>query len=185
MSAQAGRTTEITADWQVTPVIIKSGGGDEGPDQVAGHSPVTINLENKAFESPLKDDEWRRAESTVTAGIISLEIQDGDKNVGVFTGNPRLEGIRLQVIYGRNMLVFDNEALPEPHRTRLVITSAIPFKVIKKGDSVDQWIESRASYPADKPLVIFTQGGDVFANYQCQTDDVTLTLNLDWDETGG
>lgn len=184
MSAQAGRTPETPGSGQqVTPVIIKTGGD---LDAVAGKSPVTINLENKTFESPDDDSGWRSAKSTVNAGMISLEIQDGDKTHGPFHSNPQLEGTRLQIVYGRDMLIFDNEAVPgEPHQTSLVIKSPVPFQVKVPGKGEGQWIESTASFPAHKPLVIFAQGTHVFAHHQCKTDDVEITLYLDWDETGG
>lgn len=188
MSAQPERTPETTiADWQVTPVIIKTGGDDNGVDLVTGQSPVTINLEHKTFESLLKDDEWRSAVSTVTAGIASVAIEDGVKSVGPFTSVSESEElITLQVVIGPDLLMISEEAPSEPpHRTRVVITSAIPFRVVKHGARTDQWSEASAPYPVAKPLVILTQGNHILANYQCETTDVTLTLGLDWDETGG
>jgi hypothetical protein len=181
MSAQPERTPDITGSpAQVTPVIIKSGGDLGDADTDAGTSPVTINLLNKAFESQLKDDRWRSAQSTVPAGMMSLKIQDGDKQQQ-HSGNPQLAGARLQVIFGTEMLILDNEALHEHHETKLVIQSPVSFDVIKRDPVPDEWIVSRASFPAAKPLVIFSQGGHVFVAYQCETTDVELTLSLDWD----
>jgi hypothetical protein len=182
-------TPEVTiSDWQVTPVIIKTGGGDVDPvtGQVSDKSQLTISLDDKTFESPLKDDKWRSAMSTVTAGIVSILIQDGLKSVGPFTSVSESEELTtLQVICGPDVLMVSEEALPEPHRTMVVINSPIPFSVIKHGAETDKWSESGAPYPVAKPLVIFTQGGHVLANYQCETTDLSLTLGLDWDETGG
>lgn len=188
MSAQPGMTPEITiANWQVTPVIIKTGGDDVDPvtGQLTGKSPLTINLE-QTFESSLKDDEWRSAMSTVTAGIVSVTIEDGIKKVGSFTSVSESEElVTLQIICGPDMLMISEKALPEPHRTIVVINSAISFRVNTHGAHPDQWSESSALYPVAKPLVLFTQGEHVLANYQCETTDLSLTLGLDWDETGG
>ena len=101
MSAQVGK-----ADFQVTPVIIKSGGDPTGgnEDEAVDSVPVSINLENKAFESSLKDDRWHSALSTVTAGIASLTIDDGGTSVGPFTASSESEAlITLQVFYGSDI----------------------------------------------------------------------------------
>jgi len=182
MSAHAGRTHETppSPGQQVTPVIIKTGGDDSDPGQVQ----VTINLKNKTFEGN-NEHQWRSAQSTVAAGIMSVEIKDGDKHTRHATDNPRLEGAKLQIIFGTEMLVLENVALQEPHRTSVVITSPNAFEVTKQGTQADQWIESRSSFPAAKPLVIFSQGGHVFITHQCETDIVELTLEVEWDETGG
>lgn len=183
MSAQAGKPPETpgSAGQQVTPVIIKTGGDLEDPQQYE----VTIQLMGNAFDSPPGEGEWRSAQSSVTAGMINLEIQDGDINKTA-SANPRLEGTKLQIIFGTHMLTFDNEALPEPHRTRVTITSPVLFTVVEQGKVPGQWLESHARFRAENPpLVIFSQGGHVFTSYQCQTNDVELTLSLEWDETVG
>ena len=190
MSAQAGSTPEITASpgQQVTPVIIKTGGDLPSGNLDRSVSPVTINLLGKSLQSMLKDDRtWRSAQSTADVGILNVLIKDGGRDVTPPTpADPESkELITVQLICGREMLVIGEEAQPEPHRTRLVITSPVAFSITRLGDGDEQWVESRALFPNDKPpLIIFTQGGHVRTNYQCQTDDVELTLITDWGETG-
>ena len=119
---------------------------------------------------------------------MNVLIKDGGRDVTPPTpSDPESkELISVQIICGREMLVVGEEAQPEPHRTKLVITSPVDFSITRLGSGDEQWVESRAFFPNDKPpLIIFSQGGHVRTIYQCQTDDVELTLITDWGETGG
>jgi len=117
---------------------------------------------------------------------MNVLIKDGGRDVTPPTpSDPESEElITVQLICGREMLVIGEEA-QSPHRTKLVITSPVGFSITRLGSGHEQWVESRAFFPNDKPpLVIFSQGGHVRTLYQCQTDDVELTLITDWGETG-
>jgi len=190
MSAHAGRTHKGTASpaQQVTPVIIKTGGDLPGGNLVKNVSPVTINLQGKSLVSMLNDDgKWRSAQSSSDVGIMNVLIKDGGNDVPPPTPSDpeNNELIAVQLICGREMLVIGEQAQPEPHRTKLVITSPVAFSITRLGSDHEQWEESHALFPNDKPpLIIFTQGGHVRTIYQCQTDDVELTLITDWGETG-
>jgi len=185
MSAHAGITSSPAQ--QVTPVIIKTGGDLPGGNLDKDVSPVTINLQGKSLVSMLNDDrKWRSAQSTADVGIMNVLIKDGGNDVPPPTPSDAEsnELITVQLICGREMLVIGEEA-QSPHRTKLVITSPVGFSITRLGSGHEQWVESRAFFPNDKPpLVIFSQGGHVRTIYQCQTDDVELTLITDWGETG-
>jgi len=186
MSAHAGITSSPAQ--QVTPVIIKTGGDLPGGNLDANVSPVTINLLGKSLVSMLKDGKWRSAQSTAEVGIMNVLIKDGGRDVTPPTpSDPESkELISVQIICGREMLVVGEEAQPGLHRTKLTITSPVGFSITRLGSGDEQWVESHAFFPNDKPpLVIFSQGGHVRTIYQCQTDDVELTLITDWGETGG
>ena len=191
MSAYAGKPHEGKGSpiQQPTPVIIKTGGDLPGGNLDKDVSPVTINLEGKSLVSMLNDDrKWRSAQSTADVGIMNVLIKDGGNDVPPPTPSDAEsnELITVQLICGREMLVIGEEALPEPHRTKLVITSPVAFSITRLGSDDEQWEESHALFPNDKPpLIIFTQGGHVRTIYQCQTDYVELTLITDWGETGG
>ena len=134
------------------------------------------------------DGKWRSAQSSSDVGIMNVLIKDGGNDVPPPTPSDpeNNELIAVQLICGREMLVIGEEAQPEPHRTKLVITSPVAFSITRLGNDDEQWEESHALFPNDKPpLIIFTQGGHVRTIYQCQTDDVELTLITDWGETGG
>lgn len=166
---------------QPTPVIIKIGeGGDDGP----GQNKFTINGAGKSFVSSLDDDRWMSATSTATANILSLMVQDGLNNLGTFESNLIGELTTLQVISGSDMLAVSDVALETSEFTKVLITSPVSFTVTEPGSTSGQWIESDARFPPDKPSILFTQGGRVLANLQCETTDVTLTLTIDWDMTG-
>jgi hypothetical protein len=166
---------------QPTPVIIKFGeGGDGAPEQ----NKVTINGAGKAFESSLDDGRWIAATSTATANIFSLSVQDGLNNLGIFESNFIGELTTLLVISGRDMLAVSDVALEDSTFTKVVINSPVSFTVTEPGNTSGQWIESDAVFPSDKPFILFSQGGRVLAKLQCETNDVTLTLTVDWDETG-
>lgn len=190
MSAYAGKPHEVkgSPSQQPTPVIIKTGGDLPGGNLDKDVSPVTINLQGKSLVSMLNDDrKWRSAQSTADVGIMNVLIKDGGNDVPPPTpSDPESkELITVQLICGREMLVIGEEAQPGLHRTKLVITSPVGFSITRLGSGHEQWVESRAFFPNDKPpLVIFSQGGHVRTIYQCQTDDVELTLITDWGETG-
>ena len=187
MSAYPGKSHEHKGSptQQPTPVIIKTGGDLPEGEVARNVSPVTINLQGKSLVSMLNEHgKWRSANSTADVGIMNVLIKDGGNDVPPTTpSDPESEElITVQLICGRDMLVIGEEA-QSPHRTKLVITSPVGFSITQLG-SGEQWVESSALFPNDKPpLVIFSQGGHVRLIYQCQTDDVEITLITDWGET--
>jgi hypothetical protein len=177
MSTPAEGVSEnrVRSDWQMTPVIIKTGGGPVDPP-----SPIkcTIGVENEAFISSLVDDKWQSAMSAQTGSITEVIIDD---NGCVSRINTDLVGLAVvQITYGQDLLIVQEVALPHSEFTNLSISSSLKFAVTQ-GDSPDEWSSSDASVSADPPFIVFTKGSRM-EKIHCESTAVTITLKMDWGE---
>ena len=183
MSAQTQKTPEARRPvWQVTPVIIKSGGGGGEGEGDPTQTTVVFNAVGKIFDSPFTDKQWQVAKSSGPAAIMSVEIQDGPKTLKPIECNDGDELVVLEVTFGTDTLVVNelrihNDLL----NTEIAVTSPVLFNVMEAGEERDEWVESKALFATTTPLIVLTQGGRELKKYQCEFIDVTLTLIVDWD----
>ena len=79
MKAQTSRTPEINLNpgQQVTPVIVKIGGGDTTTD---GVSTMSINIDSYMPFSDITGNTWHEALSTLSGRIHELTLNDGTLN---------------------------------------------------------------------------------------------------------
>jgi len=189
MSAQVqlAKDAKKKSDWdggEVTPVIIKTGGGPDvrPPKGTPPHRHVpeprvqcTITAEGKDFESARENGRWGSAKSVQTASIVEVAITDnGVPVLPPFTANsPGL--VVLQITYGpETLIVQETEIQGNSDLTNLLISSSHLFSAAN-----DKWSESSSTVPADFPLVVFTYGGES-KTYQCESNNVTITVSVEW-----
>jgi len=82
MKAQASKSGDIPVTQEVTPVIIKIGGGDTGPAGTAkatktGTYDISIASDFMTFEDQ-SGASWKQASSTLPGRIHELTLSDGD-----------------------------------------------------------------------------------------------------------
>ncbi len=180
--------TEFTPkeDWEVTPVIIKTGGGTGGQtggevDPPAQQVLCTIDvqhdtLENQGFISTLLGNQWQSAKSDKVASIKEVLIIEKGKDPITLTAD--LPGLAtLQISYGQETLIVQEVARPDSKYTNLSISSSVPFGV--PAETTTAWTNSTADVPAEPPFVVFSQGDNVNTT-KCGSMDVEIQINVDW-----
>jgi hypothetical protein len=165
------------ANWEVTPVIIKTGGGQTGgeEDPPAPRIECTINANDQDFESRLLDDKWGSAKSVEVARIKDVIIADGPNVLPTINANP--VGLTVvQITFGEETLIIQDVALPDSEYTKVLISSSNLFSA---DGGLDKWTESTGDVPAKPPLVVFTQG-ERTETIHCSFSDVQVTLDVDF-----
>ena len=181
---------QLQEEWEVTPVIIKTGGGTVDPippmTDPQTKTKCTIGLKSKDFVSNFVshelDKEWESAKSNKTAGILEVHINDGSvPPLPPIIADRQGELAVLQISYGDETLILQDVAIPDSLKTKLAISSSIPFTVTGT-TSDDEWRHSEAPVPADPlPFIVFTQG-ERTETIRCQSIDVEIRLKVDWPE---
>lgn len=177
MSTPAEGVSEIRSrsNWQMTPVIIKSGGGPNDPP-----TPMqcTIGVKGEDFISRLVDLKWQSAISAKTGSVKEVIIND---NGSESTINADLVGLAvLQITYGQDTLIVQEVALQHSEFTKLSISSSVEFTATP-GDLPDEWCDSAAPVSPNPPFIVFTKGS-MMKKIPCHSTAVTIALKMDWDE---
>ncbi len=157
MQAQTSRTPEISASEQVTPVIVKIGGGD-----VDGDTDPKINF---LIDSPLMSfsDQsanplgWTKALSNKTGRIQELTIEDGDLkriDCNVFPQPNALTSLEVTMPGGEQVVLSEVEDAPGD-TYRLQVQSSRPFQILQ--GVAEDWKESQQSFSSSSLSLTFKQ----------------------------
>ena len=178
---------QLPEEWEVTPVIIKTGGGTVDPipplTDPKATTKCTIGLKSQEFVSHELDNEWESAKSNRTAGILEVHINDGGVPVSPpITAERQGPPAVLQISYGDETLILQDGVLADSENTKLAISSSVPFTVTVPPESDDEWRHSEAPVPAEPlPFIVFTQG-EKRRVVTCTSIDVEIRLKVDWPE---
>jgi hypothetical protein len=183
MTVSTESTPNVPQPLQITPVIIKSGGGgplsetgssDAIPADVANpvtlYSPI-VQLTDKTGTS------WNSAEFLSRARLLEVTIVDGDLPL-LDSDVPRslIHLASLTISFGQDQLILREEGIPEIDDLHLVVDSPqVPFTVV---ESTKGWELSGATFPNNISTVVLTLGDDVLLDYTCTSADVTLGVTV-------
>lgn len=174
MSTQVQEAHDMKiADWESTPVIIKTGGGPVDPPNIL----CTIDAKPQDFKSTLMDvSKWESAESVGTARITGLEPFENGKPL------PPIEAestglVVLQITYGTDTLIVQEVDLEDSGLKKLAISSSLPFTA---GGGQSEWTDSTGEVTPKAPFVVFTHGSNKW-EHQFESTAVELRLVADWD----
>jgi hypothetical protein len=189
MKAQTSRTPEISTSEQVTPVIVKIGGGDAITDSVITDSdnPMTINIDSPLMEFTDKTgdetgDTWKEAESTSSGRIHELSIHDGGlkrTDCKVLPQPDVLTSLELRFETG----TFEVSEQKKDNKYFLKVQSSRDFH-IQSSTPVLGWNESEATFPIPQGIV-FKQnpaaGGDDILRFEYNFNNPSqINFSLDF-----
>jgi hypothetical protein len=181
MSTPQEATELNPAEWEGTPVVIKTGGGQTGEEtggetEGPGKMPCSITVDSvkkPAFISNLLEKKWQSAKSDQIARIKWVTIIDGGNLPKTFNADPTGLAV-VQVSFGPETLIVQEVVIPNSENTKLTISSSFPF-----GAATTEWKDSTGEVPAEAPFVVFTQNGSS-QPYKCQSLDVNITIEAEW-----
>jgi len=161
----------------MTPVIIKSGGGEGGLEQTSrASSQVEIGTDSRLpFVETALGLKWESSQSQLAGRVTRLTIDDGGEQVPVPDLDQPGELASVTIMYGLDQLMVMESGVP-PKDVVLVITSpAAPFDVPQEG----HWTRSNTTFPNQITSVTLTVGNEVKLFHECKTPDVKVTINFD------
>jgi len=165
----------------MTPVIIKSGGGESGEgggrEQTSrASSQVEIDTDSLLpFVETALGLKWESSQSIKSGRIIGLTIDDGEERLVHNIHTPD-ELASVTLMYGLDQLMVMESGVPAQQDVVLVITSPqVPFDVPQEG----QWASSTTTFPNQITSVALTVGTEVKLFHECKNPDVTVTINFD------
>ena len=173
MSAQtaATRKHKYSAD-PVTPVIIKSGGGNN-EYVLGGTSLVEIDSPLMPFAEAENGPTWETSRSTLAGRITQVTIKDGTEFIHTSIA-PGEELVTIRIMYAVDQLTVA-ETREKEHQVFLLVTSAeVPFNDPSEND----WTKSNATFPNPISSVTVMVGDKVDLSHQCQTPDVAVHFNF-------
>jgi len=188
MKAQTSRAPEnfIPVTEQVTPVIVKIGGGDMDGD---GNTDPSINFLIDSPLMPFSDQSadplgWTEALSTKTGRIQELTIEDGDlKRIDckVFPQPNALTSLEVTLPGGEQLVLSEVEDAPGD-TYRLQVQSSRPFQILR--GVAEDWKESRASFSSSSLILTFKQTidglNDIFSFSYTFNNPQNGVFNLDF-----
>lgn len=174
MSAQTAATRKYKFDAEpVTPVIIKSGGGNDGYES-GGANLVEIHSPLVPFAEPAPSPTWETSRSTLAGRITHVTIKDGTEFIttNIETGD---ELVSIQIMYKEDQLTV-SESGDAKNGVFLDIQSP---EVAFNDPSESDWTHSKATFQNPITWVTVMVGDKVDLSHQCQTADVTVHLSYD------
>ncbi len=190
MKAQTSRTPEINLNpsEQVTPVIVKIGGGDVITD-IANQVTVNIHSPEMPFRDLISDpigNTWQEAISTLTGRIHMLSLRDGDLNNSYCSVVPQPDVLTsLEVRFGNDQLVLSEVKDPnEKDKYQLQVQSIGKTFKVNEPATGEEWYGSDATFPGTKVTLTFSQkpsagGDDIFKfEYAFNNSETHFSLNF-------
>lgn len=191
MKAQTSKTPEINFNpgQQVTPVIVKIGGGDEITDKAKKDTadPMTIDIESPLMEFIVKKDgekadTWTEAESTSSGRIHELSIHDGSlkrTDCKVLPQPDVLTSLELRFETG----TFEVSEVKHHDKYFLKVLSSKDFHIESSTIGIG-WNDSNAQFPTPQGIV-FKQnpaaGGDDILRFEYNFNNTSnMNFNLDY-----
>ena len=178
MKAQTGRTSEKYGGTpaQVTPVIVKSGGGAD--DEVtARENLVTIDSSMMPFLEPIPGPVWTLAQSSQRGRINELSILD-DGPAKDHPIDPSAELASVIINYGADELTLKEEGDTHTGDVYLFIQSPVEFKVKNRKKGEGGWLDSDAPFKSRITRVRFFVGERMIEDYPFKDSDARVNINF-------
>ena len=167
MKAQTSRTPEINLNpgQQVTPVIVKIGGGDVITDSDENNlMNMNISSTMRFNDDSINDgDKWMVSTSTKTGRIHELSVQDGNSPGTYCKVFPQPDVFTsLEVTFAENETLVISEVKPTPTDDTedgyplQVQTTVTPFKITQPGLG-GGWNASDKHFPSTPVSLVFSQ----------------------------
>lgn len=166
----------------VTPVIIKSGGGDPVPPAVhQSGGPQLINIESPVvpFKETVPGAKWVSSQSTTFGRINMLEINDGATTTQ-HRIDPSDDLASVTLKFGSAQLIAMESGVASENNVLLLLTSPeVPFSVAVGGDQTSDWHSSSTTFPERMTNVLLMVGNHQRLSYQCETPGVEVRINFE------
>ncbi|HKR15474.1 MAG TPA: hypothetical protein VJT15_25630 [Pyrinomonadaceae bacterium] len=178
MSAQtAAMKKRKKEDWDpVTPVIIKSGSGNDTYNLPINPSLVSIDSPMLTFTESAPGLTWESSRSNETGRITNVTIKDGAELVGMSI-KPTAELVTVEIAYA-----VDTLTVSEAESGVLVINSPEAPFTVQPGTVLPagEWDDSTATFPNAISSVTVMVGSQEALKHVCQqSKKVTVTLAFD------
>jgi hypothetical protein len=181
MSAKTAPALNPGAD-PVTPVIIKSGGGNEDPEdprQVHIEPQVKIESPHIPFKETVPGLLWVSSQSTLFGRITALEIHDG-----ATTTHHRLEPsdhlASVTLKFGSAQVIAMESGVASEHSVLLLLTSPeVPFSMLVGSQLTGDWNSSSTNFPQQMTNVLLMVGNHQRLSYQCETPGVEVRIKFE------
>ncbi|HKS29434.1 MAG TPA: hypothetical protein VJS44_16510 [Pyrinomonadaceae bacterium] len=158
---------------QITPIIIKTGGGGGDADGVTNQ--VSIQSFMK-FESSLENT-WEVARSADSGRITEVSVKDGDQKIEDLPIEPNLDPTSVTIYFGQDtMLMLGEEEILNSTQARIVIESnQVPFQITTRKGLVG-WVDSTASFSEQVTSVVIMQGETQLSSYTSTNPDFLVSV---------
>jgi hypothetical protein len=176
MSATTAAALRPTGD-PVTPVIIKSGGGDEGPQD-----PQVVDIESATipFAETVAGPTWVSSQSTSPGRIKEVKIHDGATTTHhVLTPADTLASVIIN--FGSAQLIAMESGIAADNNVLLLLTSPeVPFNVTEISEG-RAWNKSSGTFPEEMTGVLLMVGGQQQLRYTCENPGVQVKITFEND----
>ena len=166
----------------ITPVIIKSGGGNEDPEdpsQVHIRSQVNIESRDIPFKETVPGLSWVSSQSTKFGRITTLEIRDGGTTTNhKVEPSEHLASVTLQ--FESAQLIAMESGIASEHKVVLLLTSPeVPFNRQVGSDPTGDWKSSSTTFPKKMTNVLLMVGSHEVVSYRCETAGVEVRIQFE------
>ena len=189
MQAQTSKTPEVSTSEQVTPVIVKIGGGDDLPNTTTDSMIMNVSSPVMPF-TDTTGDTWHQATSTSTGRIHELSLRDGDSNTTYLKVLPQPDmltscELTFEAADGKKEQLALSEVKDDKESGKYllqVLSSANSFQVTEPAKG--GWSESDATIQAKHVSLTFSQkpaaGGDDIFKFEYAFNNSDIHFSLDF-----
>ncbi|HEY0766138.1 MAG TPA: hypothetical protein VGD61_27395 [Pyrinomonadaceae bacterium] len=187
MKPQTSRTPEINFNpaQQVTPVIVKIGGGDTTADGT-GTGTMIVNIDSYMPFSDITGTTWHEALSTMSGRIHELTLNDGTLNPIYCPVSPQPDVLTsLELTFAEQQQLKVSEVIDNSNGMYLlkVECSGFTFNVTEKAPGEGDWFNSRSPALSDPQSLVFkqkTSDVDTFKFEYAFNNPKRVRFNLDF-----
>lgn len=182
MTTSTESTPNVPEPLQITPVIIKSGGG---PLPETGSSDaISFDVANPVtIYSPIVQltaktgTTWNSAEFERRGRLLEITIVDGDlPPIDSAVPESLIHLAALTISFGQDQIILKEEGIPEIDDLRLAVDSPqVPFSVV---ESTEKWELSGTTFPNNISTVSLTLGDTELLGYICTNTEVTINVSF-------
>lgn len=188
MKPQTSQSTDIPVTQEVTPVIVKIGGGDSAPAVATGTKTYNVNIACDLMKFQDESGEsWNQASSNLPGRIHELGVQEGNLNPLYCNVSPQSDALTtVEVTFETKNGPAEKLIIKEQKNGHDFLldaqSSVVPFSVTQPAPH-GGWKASNATFTSKPLMVTLTQtnaAGEDLVVFEYLFNHGEISLNIDF-----